>query len=143
MADFARRLGEIIERDMNMRFMETVRGLTCTNQVAPEPAPFDLDRALREWDELLRESRKTQVVFKVDLTHEGPILKHETPHDGTVFEMSFLLAREVHHHWPLKLRKILSAHAAEFVPASQFDTYFPANLPLPPFDAAGAMEDRT
>jgi hypothetical protein len=41
----------------------------------------------------------------------------------------------VHEHWPLRLSKVLSAEAAEFVPASGlFGEWVPKQLPAPPYE---------
>src|SRR6476660_9653715 len=40
-----------------------------------------------------------------------------------------------HEHWPLRLSKVLSAEAAEFVPASGlFGEWVPKQLPAPPYE---------
>ena len=87
-----------------------------TNNAVPEKA-LDVRKALADMAQLLRNMRRTQITFVVDRGHQGPPIKHETPNDGERIEISWLDANRLHGTWPLKLLRIISEDAAEFVPA--------------------------
>lgn len=118
-----------LEADIDRAFYVAVT----TTTVGPEK-PLNVNEMLRQCERLMREARRNQVVFRADFAHTGPMLKIETPNDGSVVELSFIQAQQVHKHWPLKLHKVLDTYTAEFVPASPMDRFVLAVLPLPPFE---------
>ncbi|RWI96391.1 MAG: hypothetical protein EOR22_06425 [Mesorhizobium sp.] len=118
-----------LETDMQ----RALYGSLTTTTVEPEK-PLDFNKMLRECERVVRAARREQIVFRADFSHVGPMLKIETPNDGSVIELSFFQAQQVHSQWPLRLHKVLDRFAAEFVPATPFDRFVPAILPVPPFD---------
>jgi hypothetical protein len=103
----------------------------------PSPQEHILDGAAmaRSLDQMIRNFRREQITFRVDIAHQGPVLRHETACDGDVIELSWVQANEVHQHWPLKISKVLSPDAAEFVPASNmFPDFVGRILPMPPYE---------
>lgn len=132
-ASLARRMDELI--------MKEIMGATTTSQSAPEESTLDLAKMLPEWEKIIRNARREQITFVVDLAHDGPMLKHETPCDGARVEMSWRQANELHQHWPLKLHKVNSPEQAEFVPVSGvFPEFVPRILPMPPYDVPQEIE---
>lgn len=127
-------------RRMDELIMKEIMGNMATSQAEPEPSTLDLSKMLPELEKMIRNARREQITFVVDLAHDGPMLQHETPCDGTRVEMSWRQANELHQHWPLKLHKVLDSTVAEFVPASGlFPEFVPRILPMPPY----VMPDET
>jgi len=90
---------------------------------------------ITQMERLMRNFRRTAITFAVDLAHPGPMLRRETPCDGTIIECSWVQANEVHKRWPLKLIKVISRDVADFVPVTpMFGEEFAANLPSPPYE---------
>lgn len=116
--------------------------LTGTSTTTPETT-LDLAKEISKWEQMIRNFRRSNITFVVDLAHVGPAVHHETPNDGTRVEMSFAQAQELHKSWPLRLHEILDRHSAEFVPASSFDTFVPAILPMPPFEPPQGENEMT
>ena len=89
---------------------------------------------IAECNRQLRFARRARVAFVVDMAHPGSPIRYETPNEGLRVELSWRQASIVHEHWPLRLSKVLSAEAAEFVPASGlFGEWAPKQLPAPPY----------
>lgn len=120
-----------LQRDLE----RTLFGGAASNITPTFESTLDLRKALPEWEKMLRNARRSQVVFIVDRAHQGPPITHETPNDGTRIELSWPAADAVHQQWPLKLFKVLSVDAAEFVPInSGFGEWAPKHLPQPPYE---------
>lgn len=117
---------------MMRREADLLLGVTTSTNAAPAPA-LDLRTLLPQWERMLRNARRSNVTFVVDRAHPGGPLCHETPGDGERIELSWLDANRVHQQWPLKLHQVLSADAAEFVPALVGEVV-PVHLVQPPFD---------
>lgn len=126
------KLNQAIADMISQRIEREFFGGAVTNTVAP-PSTLDVRKWLPEMQKMLRNFERSKVTFVVDRVHQGPILKHETPNEGSRFEMSWMDANRVHQEWPLKLWKVLSEDAAEFVPITAGE-YTPKILPAPPFD---------
>lgn len=123
-----------IEREMHRAIFGEAT-TTATTNVATSDGALDARKILEDCDKAIRTARRTQITFIVDRCHQGAIIKHETPNDGTRVEMSWHQANALHQHWPLKLWKVLSEDAAEFVPVSGvFPEFAPKILPMPPFE---------
>lgn len=102
---------------------------------------LDLKKLLPEWEKMARNMRRTQITFVVDLAHPGPPISHDTPNDGTRIELSWTQANALHQEWPLKLLKVLSAEAAEFVPVTVGE-FAAKHLPMPPYEMESDDEER-
>ncbi|TGT90879.1 MULTISPECIES: hypothetical protein [unclassified Mesorhizobium] len=118
-----------VETDM----YRAIYGVATTSTVTAEEKPFQVGKMLALWENIIRETRRTQVTFRVDLAHPGSMLKYETTDEGTVIEMSFVQAQQLHQKWPMRLHKILDTNSAEFTPVTPFDVFVPTILPMPPF----------
>jgi hypothetical protein len=103
-----------------------------TNTTQASETTIDWPKMLRELEQTLRNLRRTNITFVVDIAHPGPPIRHETPNDGTRIELSWLQANEIHQHWPLKLVKIVAPGAGEYVPITPFGyEIVPKILPQP------------
>lgn len=123
-----------LEAAMQRQLEAALFGGATTNQQAQDTT-LDLRKLLPEWEKMFRNFRRENVTFMVDLVHPGPAIKYDTPHDGVRFEMSWQQANALHQEWPLRLHKVLSGTAAEFVPVSGiFGEIVPKMLPLPPYE---------
>lgn len=127
------RIGNAIEammrRDIERAFMGN-----CTNtNTVPSESTLDAKTFVANMDKVLRNFRRTQLTFIVDRAHQGAPIRHQTPNDGERIELGWLDANRVHQEWPLKLHKVLSEDAAEFVPALVGE-FVPKHLPIPPFE---------
>lgn len=119
---------------MNARLEAEIFGGTSTT-AASEETTLDAAKLIKSWEQFLRNARRHQVTFVVDLAHPGPPLRLETPHEGVRFEVSWVQANGLHQQWPLKLWKVLSPEAAEFVPVTPgFGEWVPSILPMPPYE---------
>ena len=131
-------IGDVVRRQMAQRMddliMRTIMGETQTNSVPQPETTLDLSKLLPEWEKMLRNWRREQITVVCDLGHEGPIISHETPTDGTRVEMSWHQLLELHSHWPMKLNKVNSPEQAEFVPISGvFREFVPLHPDPPPW----------
>jgi hypothetical protein len=135
--EIAKALVARMEREM----MEALFG-NSTNNVGP-PTTLDVNKFTEDCERVLRNMRRTQIIFVVDESHLGPPIMYETPNDGTRVELSWLQARELHKSWPLGIVKILDEHSAEFVPVSSFmQALIPVGeLPGPLYDVAEDVQD--
>lgn len=122
-------LAEMLQRDIERAFM----GGNVTTNALPQGTSLDVRKLLPELERMLRNFRRTQLVFIVDRAHQGGPLRHVTPNDGERIELSWLDADRLHQEWPLKLHQVLSEDAAEFVPAL-IGEFVAKHLPLPPFE---------
>lgn len=130
-----------IAQQIDRNLMRVFAGTTTTS-AAPEGTALDIRKMLPEWAKMLRNARRSQVTFVVDMGHEGPMLKHETPCDGVRFEMNFRQAQELHRHWPIRVSKVLTEYSAEFVPVSGvFPEFVPTVIPHPPFELPKEASD--
>jgi hypothetical protein len=132
----ADQIQQILSRRMKQKFENVLFGGTSagTSTTAAE-STFDIAKTFPEWDKMLRNARRSQVTFVVDMAHPGPPIGHDTPNEGSRIEMSWQQANEVHKHWPLKLFKVLSTEAAEFIPVTpMMGEFVAAVLPMPPYD---------
>lgn len=109
-----------------------------TSTSSAEPAetltPDMLKDMLDRFEKMRREFRRNDLTVTVDLSHEGPMVSHKHPTDGTIVECSPAQAQELHQHVPLKLIEVVSEHQARFGIATQFDGSVPRLLPLPPYE---------
>lgn len=107
-----------------------------TSTIAWQDAPpLDIKKLMPEWTKLIRNARRTAVVFVVELGHPGAPLKSESETEGTRIELSPRQAQMIHQQWPMKLSKIISEDVAEFVPVSGvFPEYVPRIIPMPPYE---------
>lgn len=113
-----------------------------TSTTASAPTTLDIKKAMPEWLKMLHNARRNQVTLVVDMGHEGPMLKAETPCDGTRFEMNFRQAQELHRHWPIRLHKVLTKYSAEFIPVSGvFPEFVATIIPQPPFEEPDTTAD--
>lgn len=126
------RIGKAIEAMMRREVDRAVTGGACTNTTA-QPSTLDVKTFTANMQKVLRNFRRTQLTFVVDRAHQGGPITHATPNDGDRIELSWLDANRVHQEWPLKLHKVLSEDAAEFVPALVGE-FVPKILCQPPFD---------
>jgi len=132
--DISRMMARHLQQKVDGMFLEAFGGGT-TSTTANAPTTLDIKKALPEWMKMLREARRNQVTFVVDMGHEGAMLKTETPCDGVRFEMNFRQAQELHRHWPIRLHKVLTKYSAEFIPVSGvFPEFVPTVIPHPPFE---------
>ncbi|TIX43802.1 MAG: hypothetical protein E5V40_01805 [Mesorhizobium sp.] len=129
-------ISERLEADL----LKSIYGPLLTTNVVPQENVLNVTEMVREWEQMLRAFRRDQVTFRADAAHCGPMLKMETPNDGSVIELSFMQAQQIHDQWPLKLHKIVDAYTAEFVPATGFDRVVPMRLPKPPFQIEEKQE---
>jgi hypothetical protein len=130
------RIGKAIEammqREIERAFTDSTQTSTTT-----QPTTLDAKTFIANMDKVLRNFRRTQLTFVVDRAHQGPPVRHDTPNDGERIELGWLEANRVHQEWPLKLHRVLSEDAAEFVPALVGE-FVPKHLPQPPFDVPPA-----
>jgi hypothetical protein len=132
--DVSRMMARHLQQSIDGAFIDAAFG-GVTSTVASAETTLDIKKVLPEWMKILRNARRTQVTFVVDMGHEGPMLKTETPCDGTRFEMNFRQAQELHRQWPIRLVKVLTKYSAEFVPASGvLSEFVPRVIPQPPFE---------
>lgn len=122
-----RRMAEQLER-------EIMSSLTA-NTAPQEPTTLNVEKFLEDCRKWELAAKRNQIIFVVDLVHPGPPLEVRTAGEGIRFEMSWQQANELHKHWPMRLRKVISEHVAEFVPALSFiGEFVPAILPMPPYE---------
>lgn len=126
------RIGKAIEAMMRREIDRTFMGGSTSNAM-PSEGVLDVKTFLKDMNKVLRNFRRTQLTFIVDRAHQGGPIRHDTPNDGGRIELGWLEANRVHQEWPLKLHKVLSEDAAEFVPALVGE-FVPKHLPQPPFD---------
>jgi hypothetical protein len=119
---------EMLNRETERAFL----GDTQTSATANDSV-LDVGKFIVSMDKMLRNFRRAQITFIVDRAHQGPPIRHQTPTDGEQVELSWTDANRVHQEWPLKLHKVISEDAAEFVPAMAGE-FVPKNLCQPPFD---------
>jgi formate-dependent nitrite reductase cytochrome c552 subunit len=127
------RIGKAIEAMMRRKIEGAFMGETTNSNVAPAETVLDAKTFTANMDKILRNFRRTQLTFIVDRAHQGGPIRHETPNDGERVELSWMDANRVHQEWPLKLHKVLSEDAAEFVPALVGE-FVPKHLCQPPYD---------
>jgi len=127
------RIGRAIEAMMRRETENAFFGGRTNTNAAPSEGVLDAKTFVANMDKVLRNFRRTQLTFIVDGAHQGAPIRHETPNDGERIELGWLDANRVHQEWPLKLHKVLSEDAAEFVPALVGE-FVPKHLPIPPFD---------
>ena len=131
--ELAKNLGDAMDRQM----MELM-----TSTVEQEPTSLDVKKMLEDFRKIELNARRDSITFQVDLAHEGPPLRHSTPTDGDIVEMSWHQLLELHKHWPVKLHEVHDEHRADFVPAlRRFDTFIPLIPPAPPWEVPERMED--
>lgn len=115
---------------------EIMCAMTCTAATAP-PGPALTQEALRgklrEWGNLIRESRRTNVTLVVVDGHTGPPLHTQHPTEGRFIECSYAQAREVHRQTPLRLVKVLDVDRAHFEVAAPIHGTFCPLIP-PPYE---------
>jgi hypothetical protein len=127
------RIGKAIEAMMRREIDSAFFGTSTTNTAPAAESVLDAKTFIANMDKVLRNFRRTQLTFVVDRAHQGAPIRHDTPNDGERIELSWLDANRVHQEWPLKLRKVLSEDAAEFVPALVGE-FVPKHLQQPPFE---------
>lgn len=127
------RIGRAIKAMMRRDMAAAFTGACTNSNAVPTESVLDAKTFIANMDKILRNFRRTQLTFVMDRAHQGPPVRHETPSDGVRIELSWLDANRVHAEWPLKLHKVLSEDAAEFVPALVGE-FVPRHLPIPPFE---------
>ena len=128
------KLTERLERAIERELHRALFGETTTNTTTSE-STLDLKKELPKWEQTIRNSKRSQVTIIADRAHEGSPIAYDTPDEGTVCEVSYEDAVTLHEQTPLKLHRVLSVDAAEFVPAIPYiDLYIPRELPSPPYE---------
>jgi hypothetical protein len=127
------RIGKAIEAMLRRETDRAFMGDHTNSNAAPAEGVLDAKTFVANMHKVLRNFRRTQLTFIVDRAHQGAPVRHETPNDGERIELGWLDANRVHQEWPLKLNRVLSEDAAEFVPALVGE-FVPKHLPTPPFD---------
>ena len=128
-----------LDRHMQNKLLDglygSIESMSFTATIDDMAAQPSLDALMDEARKMVAEARRNAVTFVVESPHLGPIVAHQTPHDGTRFEMSWDQANELHKQCPMRLHKVLSPDMAEFVPITgMFRELVPSVLPMPPFD---------
>lgn len=127
------RIGKAIEAMMRREIDSAFMGGCTNSSAAPTEGVLDAKTFIANMDKVLRNFRRTQLTFVVDRAHQGAPIRHDTPNDGERIELRWLDANRVHQEWPLRLHKVLTEDAAEFVPALVGE-FVPKHLPIPPFE---------
>ncbi len=132
--DISRMMARHLHQQIDGMILNSFGGAT-TSATPSANDTLDIKKLFPEWMKILREAKRHQVIFAVDMGHEGPMLRTETACEGTRFEMDFRQAQEVHKQWPMRLHKVLGKYSAEFVPVSGvFPEFVPTVIPYPPFE---------
>lgn len=130
-----------LSRRMDERLMTAIGAGTSTISSQDMP-PLDAKKMMTEWAKIIRNARRTAVVFVVELGHPGAPLRIESATEGTRIELSPWQAQMIHQQWPMKLWKIVSEDVAEFVPVSGvFPEYVPRVIPMPPYETPVNFRD--
>ena len=126
----------VIAEKMRAKIDEALLGAIYTTQSAtPAETTLRAEDMIRKCEQIMRNMRRENITFVVDLAHQGPPLMHETPCDGKRIEMNFTQAKALHQQWPIKLHEVLTTTSAEFVPVNGvFPEFVSSVLPLPPFE---------
>lgn len=127
------RIGKAIQAMMRRETERAFMGNHTNSNAAPAERVLDAKTFLANMNKVVRNFRRTQLTFIVDRAHQGAPIRHETPNDGERIELGWFDANRVHQEWPLKLHRVLSEDAGEFVPALVGE-FVPKHLPQPPFD---------
>ena len=125
---------ELIATKIQKVFENDILNALTTSTAKEKPVKFDTKRTLEEMRKAALRARRSAVTFQVDVAHEGPMLKRETPNDGIIIELSWQQLLQVHNKWPVKLHRVASVTQADFVPASHFDKFIPMAPPAPPWE---------
>lgn len=102
------------------------------DSIVPEAAR-KFQKLVGDLERELRILRKSQVTIVVDRAHQGDPMIYETPDEGRRVELSWDQANRVHRLTPLRLHRVISEDAAEFVPAIGGEVT-EAGLPTPPYE---------
>jgi hypothetical protein len=120
---------DMLRREIEKAFFGGIQ----TSTTATTESVLDVRKFVSDMNKMLRNFRRTQITFIVDRAHQGPPVRHQTPNDGERIELSWMEANRVHREWPLKLYKVVSEDAAEFVPCTVGE-FVPKILEQPPYD---------
>ncbi len=135
--EIRRRVAARMEAALDLMSMEAF-GLAPSSQEQSPETTLNVNDMLDQMQKFVREARRNQIIFRVDMAHQGDMIKHENPTEGTTIELNFVQAQQLHRECPIRLHKVVDEHCANFVPATQFDWFVPTIIPHPPFDVAEA-----
>lgn len=126
MTRFEDKIRDAIERLIATEFK------TLGASIAPDAAR-KFQKLVGDLQRELRIIRQAQVTIVVDRAHQGGPMSYQTPDEGQRIELSWEQASRVHKLTPLRLHRVISEDAAEFVPAiGGLDVIGP--LPEPPYE---------